>query len=109
MAVLLGVWAMLASILTPPAVTTFLVLVFWVVLTGVLHVDGFTDLCDGLPGGHTPEDRLRIMKDPHVGAFGLAGGVLLLLGKFIVVQETMKRGPWPLIASVFAARCLVVT
>lgn len=109
LAVLLGAWAALVSLLTPLFVATFLVLAAWVVLTGALHIDGFMDLCDGLFAGETPEDRLRIMKDPHVGAFGLVGGVLLLLGKFVVLQETLKRGPGPLVASIFAARCLVVS
>src|SRR5436309_3166057 len=47
-------------------VIAFLVLVLWVGLTGALHLDGLCDTCDGLFGGHTPEERLRIMKDPHV-------------------------------------------
>ena len=44
---------------------------FMIGLTGALHVDGFCDLCDGLFGGQTAEERLRIMKDPHLGTFGL--------------------------------------
>lgn len=45
-----------------------------------LHLDGLMDLCDGLFGGYTRERRLEIMRDPRVGAFGIAGaaGVLLL-------------------------------
>jgi len=43
-------------------IVAFLVLTAWVVLTGALHLDGFCDLCDGLFGGRTPEDRLRIMQ-----------------------------------------------
>jgi len=52
------------------------------VLTGALHLDGFLDACDGLLGGYTPESRLEIMRDERLGAFALAGGVLLLLIKF---------------------------
>lgn len=40
-------------------------------LTGGLHEDGLADTADGLGGGRTAEDRLRIMRDSHIGAFGV--------------------------------------
>jgi adenosylcobinamide-GDP ribazoletransferase len=93
-------------------VAAFLVLAAWVVATGALHLDGFCDLCDGLFGGHTPEDRLRILHDPHLGTFGLAGGVLLLLGKLVFLYELIgarpARAPWVIVAAVVMARCLVL-
>jgi adenosylcobinamide-GDP ribazoletransferase len=39
-------------------------------LTGALHEDGLADFCDGLGGGRTREDRLRIMRDSRIGTFG---------------------------------------
>jgi adenosylcobinamide-GDP ribazoletransferase len=41
-----------------------------VALTGALHEDGLADLCDGLGGGRTREDKLRIMRDSRIGTFG---------------------------------------
>jgi len=79
--VLVGANNLLALIL-PPAVNAALILALWVLLSGALHLDGFLDACDGLFGGFTPEKRLEIMRDERVGAFGLAGGVLLLLLKY---------------------------
>jgi len=108
----LGGWTALLTGFCPAAISAFLVLLCWVILTGALHLDGFCDLCDGLFGGHAPEDRLRIMKDPHLGTFGLAGGVLLLLGKFVVLWQLLTtaagQGPWLVAAAVFQARCLVL-
>ena len=52
------------------------------VLTRAIHIEGFLDACDGLFGGHTREDRLRIMRDSHVGAFAVVGGATLLLLKW---------------------------
>ena len=40
------------------------------------------DVCDGLFGGYTPERRLEIMRDSHVGAFAVLGAVSLLLLKY---------------------------
>jgi adenosylcobinamide-GDP ribazoletransferase len=95
-----------------PLSGAFLLLAVWVGLTGALHLDGFCDLCDGLFGGHTPEERLGILRDPHLGAFGLAGGVLLLLGKFAVLHDLLVRlpaqTPWLVGGAAAVARCLVL-
>ncbi len=48
-------------------------------LTGGIHLDGFTDTCDALGSFRDREKRLEIMKDPHVGAFGVLYLILLLL------------------------------
>jgi len=58
-----------------------------VVLTGAMHVDGFIDTCDGAATGRTSEQRLAIMKDSRVGAFGVIGGCLLLLLKFVALSS----------------------
>jgi adenosylcobinamide-GDP ribazoletransferase len=50
-------------------------------LTGMLHVDGLADSADGLlPHLGTKERRLEVMRQPDVGAFGVAivVGVLLV-------------------------------
>lgn len=72
------------------------VLAVWVLLSGGLHLDGFLDSCDGLLGGITPESRLEIMRDERVGAFGLAGGVLLLLLKYsaLLALPILSPGLW---------------
>jgi adenosylcobinamide-GDP ribazoletransferase len=119
--IVLASWTELLGRLDQPALEAFLILVVWVGLTGALHVDGFCDVCDGLFGGQTPEDRLRIMKDPHLGTFSLVGGVLLLLGKFAALQS-LVRGPASLTdgspsvdfsarvicAAVITSRCLLL-
>jgi len=79
--VLIGMDKGLAHIF-PAQIVSALLLSAWVILTGALHLDGFLDSCDGLLGCWTPEKRLDIMRDERVGAFGLAGGVLLLLLKY---------------------------
>ncbi len=96
----------------PASVTTALVLVAWVILTGALHLDGFLDACDGLLGGSSPEERLRILRDERVGAFAVAGGILLLLVKYsalaavpgsaaaLVIACTLGR--WGITAAVVA-------
>jgi adenosylcobinamide-GDP ribazoletransferase len=77
--------------LFPSEVSAVLVLAAWVIFTGALHLDGFLDTCDGLFGGHTPESRLRIMRDEQVGAFGVVGGVLLLVLKATALVVASRR------------------
>ncbi|MCY4146311.1 MAG: adenosylcobinamide-GDP ribazoletransferase [Chloroflexi bacterium] len=66
--------------------TAFLILLAWALVTGGLHLDGFGDCCDGLLAVVAPHERLRIMKDPRVGAFAAAGLMLLLLGKWLAIR-----------------------
>ena len=61
----------------PLPLVAALVLVTGVALTGAMHIDGLADFADGVFGGRTTEDRLRIMKLPDVGAFGLVAVVLI--------------------------------
>jgi adenosylcobinamide-GDP ribazoletransferase len=97
--VLVGLDAAL-SWLFPPLLRTALLLAAWLLLSGALHLDGFLDACDGLLGGSTPENRLEIMRDERVGAFALAGGVLLLLVKFAALASLPSFSPALLVAPV---------
>jgi cobalamin synthase len=61
----------LLALALPQGVAATLLLVVWVGLTGMLHLDGFMDACDGLLPPRDPDRRLEIMKDSRVGAFGV--------------------------------------
>lgn len=71
----------------PPPVAAALLLAVWVAVSGALHFDGLLDTADGLLGGHTPDDRLRILRDTRVGSFAVAAGCTLLLLKFAALQS----------------------
>ncbi len=80
-AILVGLDFFLSHLL-PPLPATALLLAAWVAITGGLHLDGFIDCCDGLLVAKPAEQRLEIMKDSRVGAFGVLGAICLLLVKF---------------------------
>jgi len=51
-----------------------------IVLSGGIHMDGFCDTCDALSSRRDREEKLRILKDSHTGAFAIiCCGVYLLL------------------------------
>ena len=61
-------------------------------LTGALHEDGLADFVDGFGGGGGVRERiLSIMKDSHIGAFGVLGLTLYVLmwvsSVFILMQR----------------------
>jgi len=72
--------ALLALLPLPPGLSAALGVALLLGLTGFLHLDGLLDLADALLGARPREERLRILKDPHLGAFAFGvGGVYLLL------------------------------
>lgn len=54
-----------------PAINALISLCVLVVLTGAMHEDGLADTADGFWGGWDPARRLEIMKDSHIGAYGV--------------------------------------
>lgn len=77
-----------AQSMFPASVSAALTVFAWVIFTRAFHLDGFMDTCDGLFGGWTPERRLEIMKDSRMGAFGVAGGALVLLTEYSALSST---------------------
>lgn len=53
------------------AVVSMILLGGYIVLTGGLHLDGLADTCDGIFSGRERDRMLEIMKDSHVGSFGV--------------------------------------
>ena len=62
-------------------------------LTGALHEDGLADTLDGLFGGATREDALRIMRDSRLGTFGVAGLAVALGLKVAALSALPAAGP----------------
>lgn len=81
---MVGIWL---DPLLPAGPIAVLLLAASALITGGLHLDGLMDTADGLGGGRTPEQRLAIMRDSRVGAFGALAGCLVLLGQFACLSE----------------------
>ena len=93
------------SAFLPPLVTSVLILVAWMVITGGIHLDGFADTCDGFYGNRPKEDILKIMRDSRIGTMGAAGVVMLLLIKFATLSSIRSEDLWKvLIITVVFAR-----
>ncbi len=75
-----------------PMGAALLVLLAGTLITRGLHLDGLADAADGLFGGHTREQRLAIMKDSRMGAFGGIALALTLLAKFVLLTRLAETG-----------------
>ena len=85
--ILIGaVWAFAAFLLSriacPKPVAAFVLSMLPFILTGFLHLDGFSDVCDAILSRRDLEKRRSILKDPHIGAFGVICIALLLIAQF---------------------------
>ena len=85
---LVGVEEGSSRLFSAPMTAAFLVTTV-VIVTRALHLDGLMDVCDGMFGGFTPERRLEIMKDSRVGAFGVVGGIIVLLLKYAALLSLL--------------------
>lgn len=63
------------------------------IVTGGFHVDGFMDVEDALRSYKSREEKLAILKDPHIGAFAvicLASFGLLWCASLSVIVENLR-------------------
>jgi adenosylcobinamide-GDP ribazoletransferase len=69
----------------PPLVTPVLIVAIDAALTGGMHFDGLADTADGLGGGRTRADVLRIMRDHAIGSYGGTALVLVIALKIATI------------------------
>jgi adenosylcobinamide-GDP ribazoletransferase len=70
----------------PIGIVAALVIAVNVILTGAMHEDGLADSADGLWGGWDKARRLEIMKDSHIGVYGVLALSLSLLIRWLGVS-----------------------
>lgn len=62
----------------PSVIAAFLALGAMILLTGGLHEDGLADVADGFGSGADAQEKLDIMRDSRIGAFGVIALILSL-------------------------------
>lgn len=83
---------------------SFLVLLFIIILTGGLHLDGLSDMFDGFFANRDKDRTLEIMADSRIGAFGVLSLILLILFKFILIKNLSNDLMWALVFSMGNSR-----
>lgn len=57
-----------------------------ILLTGAFHEDGLADFFDGFGGGTDRESTLSIMKDSHIGSYGVIALIIYFLLYFSLIS-----------------------
>lgn len=60
-----------SSLILPASVAILLAIITRLLVTGCLHEDGLADFFDGFGGGTNRQRILEIMKDSHIGSYGV--------------------------------------
>ena len=76
----------------PYLVVAFLVTFLPFALCGFLHMDGFMDCSDAILSRRPLEDRQRILKDSHTGAFAVISIVFYILAYFAFTSTAITIG-----------------
>jgi len=86
-----------ASMILPASIAIILAIIGRLCITGALHEDGLADFFDAFGGGTSKERTLAIMKDSHIGSYGVIG----LIFYFLLLWSLISVIPVPLV-------CLVI-
>ena len=95
----------LAGAVLPLQVSALFVLVASILITGGFHLDGLADTVDALASRKPVKDKLTIMKDSTIGAIGVVAIAVVVLSRYVLLVELIRRAPlglmlFPVIGSV---------
>ena len=89
----------LLSFVLPFSIALLLAIIIRLLITGCLHEDGLADFLDGFGGGHSRDRILTIMKDSHIGSYGVIG----LIAYFALLFGFLSSMPIAVAASALLA------
>lgn len=92
-----------------PIASALLAVAAMAILTGGLHEDGLADFVDGLGGGTRVEERLNIMRDSRIGAFGTLALIIdvELRATFISQLASLQLAVAAVIVAALASRAVI--
>jgi len=61
------------------------------IVTGMLHLDGFMDVCDAILSRRDREEKLRILKDSTIGAFAVISLLILFFLQFGSIYSIIEK------------------
>lgn len=104
----LRLWLYLWPLLGLTALGPALAVLLPIALSGAIHMDGFCDTCDALSSHRPREEKLRILKDSHAGAFAIICCALYLMVFFAAWSDVSltPASAWVLSLTPLLSRCL---
>jgi adenosylcobinamide-GDP ribazoletransferase len=82
---MIGLVALFSSTFLPQYFSSFIVLVTFVIVTGVHHIDALADFADGIMKKGDRQSKRKAMSDPYVGSAGTSALIINFIGLYIAV------------------------
>ena len=92
-----GGYSILHVLNLPVMIFTFFMMIFPYLITGLLHLDGYMDVHDAILSRRDREEKLRILKDSHTGAFSVIAVSLLLIFNFASMNTLLSENKMSLL------------
>lgn len=95
----------------PPFVLAVIMLGLNIALSGGLHLDGIADCADGFLSSQPRERVFEIMKDSHIGVFGVIALNLILIFKVALLSTIFvdpTKGALAVLLMPLAGRCMLL-
>ena len=74
-----------------------LIMIVPFIITGMLHLDGYMDVCDAILSRREKEEKLRILKDSTTGAFSVICVIILFFIQFGAMHSFLEYNKSPYI------------
>lgn len=87
----------------PALAAAFIALGGTALLTGALHEDGLADCADAFGGGQTRDQKLEILRDSRIGAYGAVALVTALGLRAVLFAALAGYGGWTIVYLAAAA------
>lgn len=94
-------YLILSQITLPIYLVSIIFIVLNIIITGGIHLDGYLDTCDAIYSYQSKENKLRIIKDPTIGAFGLIHLITIILVQFVFLNIALINNQLFLVCMVF--------
>jgi adenosylcobinamide-GDP ribazoletransferase len=85
-----GLAVAVSTLPVPLMIKSVMILFIPFILTGFIHLDGYMDTADAVFSRRGIEEKKRILKDPHTGAFAVIALAGLLLTQFSAVYSAVE-------------------
>lgn len=76
-----------SALVFPLSIAILLTMASRLLITGCLHEDGLADFFDGFGGGTDRQKILSIMKDSHIGTYGVIGLIFYFLLQYTLLNS----------------------
>jgi len=86
-----GLSLLIISLPVPLMIKSSIILLIPFILSGFLHLDGYMDTADAVFSRRSIDEKKRILKDPHTGAFAVIAVAGLFIFQFSAVYSIIEE------------------